>query len=365
VALDQVRRRERRPAPRSRLRYFSPGADLAKGTAPEGCGSIGESTRPRSLLRAAPAQVSVRILVTGGAGFIGSHLVARLVAEGARVRVLDDCSSGRPENLPPGIELTVADVADPEAARRAAHGVKAIFHLAAISSIAPSGEDWLRAHQVNATGTVAILDAAGRNGTNAPIPVVSAAVYGENPSQPLTETVQLQPISAYGADKLAGELHARIATTIHSIPTVGLRLFNIYGPGQNQHSRYAGVISKIIEQVRARDQIVIYGNGYQTRDFVHVRDAVNALLIALRYSKKSARRAPSFNVCTGFGISINRLARDIGVVLDRPVTVRHEAARPGDIRHSVGDPGLAAGELEFRARTLLADGLRQLADCGN
>jgi UDP-glucose 4-epimerase len=119
-----------------------------------------------------------------------------------------------------------------------------------------------------------------------------------------------------------------------------------------------------MEQVRARDQIVIYGNGYQTRDFVHVSDAVNALLIALRYSKKSAPRSPSFNVCTGFGISINRLARDIGVVLDRPVTVRHEAARPGDIRHSVGDPGLAARELEFRARTLLADGLRQLADCG-
>src|SRR5713101_1335395 len=141
-----------------------------------------------------------KVLVTGGAGFIGSHLVARLVAEGARVRVLDDCSSGRPDNLAPGIELIVADVADPEAARRAAHGVEAVFHLAAIPSVARSGEDWLRAHHVNAIGTAAILDTAARISiTDTPIPVIyasSAAVYGENPNQPLTETAQLQPISA-------------------------------------------------------------------------------------------------------------------------------------------------------------------------
>jgi UDP-glucose 4-epimerase len=312
--------------------------------------------------------LSVRILVTGGAGFIGSHLVARLVAEGADVRVLDDLSSGRADNLPFGTELIVADVANPEAARRAGHGVDAVFHLAAIPSVARSGEDGLRAHQVNAMGTVAVLDAAARiASTDTPIPIVyasSAAVYGENPNQPLTETAQLQPISAYGADKLAGELHARIATKVHSIPTVGLRLFNIYGPGQNPHSRYAGVISKIIERVRARDEIVIYGDGCQTRDFVHVEDAVSALLIALRYSKKSPPRSRTFNVCTGCGISINQLARDIGAVLDRRVMIRHDAARPGDIRHSIGDPGLAARELEFRAQTVLADGLRQLADCG-
>ena len=312
--------------------------------------------------------MNARLLVTGGAGFIGSHLVARLVAEGARVRVLDDCSSGRSDNLPSGIELIVADVADPEAARRAAHRVEAVFHLAAISSVARASEDWLRAHQVNAMGTVAILDTVGRLATtDTPIPVIyasSAAVYGENPNQPLAETVQPQPISAYGVDKLAGELHSRVTTKVHSIPTIALRFFNIYGPGQNPDSRYAGVISKIIERVRARDEIVIYGDGCQTRDFVHVRDAVSALLSALRYSKKSPPRSHTFNVCTGFGISINRLARDIGAVLDRPVVIRHDTARPGDIRHSIGDPGLTAGELEFRAQTVLADGLRQLADCG-
>jgi UDP-glucose 4-epimerase len=124
------------------------------------------------------------------------------------------------------------------------------------------------------------------------------------------------------------------------------------------------VISKIVERVRARDEIVIYGDGCQTRDFVHVRDAVSALLIALRYSKKSPPRSHTFNVCTGFGISMSRLARDICAVLDRPVVIRHDAARSGDIRQSIGDPGLAARELEFRAQTVLADGLRQLATCG-
>jgi UDP-glucose 4-epimerase len=264
--------------------------------------------------------------------------------------------------------LIVADVADPEAARRAAHGVEAVFHLAAISSVARASEDWVRAHQVNAMGTVAILDAVGRFATaDTPVPVVyasSAAVYGENPNQPLAETVQPQPISAYGVDKLAGELHGRVATKVHLIPTVALRFFNIYGPGQNPASRYAGVISKIIERVRARDEIVIYGDGCQTRDFVHVRDAVSALLIALRYSKKSPPQSHTFNVCTGFGISISRLARDICAVLDRPVVIRHDATRSGDIRQSIGDPGLAARELEFRAQTVLADGLRQLATCG-
>ena len=331
--------------------------------------SNGEPADLRSLLRAGSAQLSVRILVTGGAGFIGSHLVARLVAEGARVRVLDDCSSGRPDNLPPGIELIVADVADPEAVRRAAHSVEAVFHLAAIPSVARSGEDALRAHRVNAMGTVAILDAAARKiaTTDTPIPVVyasSAAVFGENPNQPLAETVQPRPISAYGLDKLAGELHARVFTKLHSIPTVSLRLFNIYGPGQDPHSRYSGVISKIIERVRSRDEIVIYGDGRQTRDFVHVRDVVSALLIALRYAKKSPPRSRTFNVCTGCSVSINQLARDIGAVVDRPVVIRHDVARPGDIRHSIGDPGLAARELEFRAQTVLAEGLRQLANCG-
>ena len=312
--------------------------------------------------------MSARLLVTGGVGFIGSHLVARLVAEGALVRVLDDCSSGRPGKLPPGIELIVADVADPEAARRAAHGVEAVFHLAAISSVGRASEDWVRAHQVNVMGTVALLDAVRRLATtDTPIPVIyasSAAVYGENPNQPLTETVQPQPISAYGVDKLAGELHSRVATKVHSIPTVGLRFFNIYGPGQNLDSRYAGVISKIVERVRALDEIVIYGDGRQTRDFVHVRDAVSALIIALRYSKKSPPRSHTFNVCTGFGVSINQLARDIGAVLDRPMVIRYDAARPGDIRQSIGDPSLAALELESRAQTVLTDGLRQLADCG-
>ena len=147
-------------------------------------------------------------------------------------------------------------------------------------------------------------------------------------------------------------------------PTMSLRLFNIYGQGRDPRSRYSGVISKIIQRVCARDEIVIYGDGCQTRDFVHVRDAVSALLIALRYSRKSPPRSCAFNVCTLCSISINRLPRNISAALDSPVMLRHEAARPGDTRNSIGHPGLAARELAFRAHTVLTEGLKQLADCG-
>lgn len=190
--------------------------------------------------------MSLRVLVTGGAGFIGSHLVARLVAEIARVRVLDDLSSGCPNNLPPGIELIVGNVADLERARQAAHKTDAMCHLAAISSVARAGEDGFRAHQVNAAGTVAILEIARRPSSGISVPVIyasSAAVYGDNPSQPLDETFHLQPISAYGGDKLADELHARVATEIHSVPRVSLRFFNVYGPLQDPSSPHTGVIS--------------------------------------------------------------------------------------------------------------------------
>ena len=148
----------------------------------------------------------------------------------------------------------------------------------------------------------AILEIAKRSSTGISVPVIyasSAAVYGDNPSQPLDETFQPQPISAYGVDKLAGELHARVATEVHSVSTVSLRFFNVYGPLQNPSSPHAGVISKIIERIRARGEIVIYGDGWQTRDFVHVRDAISALVIALQYLKKSPRQSCAFNVCTG------------------------------------------------------------------
>jgi len=165
-----------------RIALFSSAAALAKGTAPKSRGAAGDEGRNgsssdvRLLLRAVAALLSMHILVTGGAGFIGLHLVARLIAEGARVRVLDDLSSGRAEDLPSGTELIVADIADLEVARRAAHGVEAVFHLAAIPTVARSGEDWVRAHQVNAIGTVAILDAAARIATaETRIPVVYAS----------------------------------------------------------------------------------------------------------------------------------------------------------------------------------------------
>ncbi|MGH7152360.1 MAG: NAD-dependent epimerase/dehydratase family protein, partial [Acetobacteraceae bacterium] len=181
-------------------------------------------------------------LVTGGAGFIGSHLCDALLRRGDAVRVLDDLSTGKRENLPAGAELMIGDIADPAAVERALAGVDGCFHLAAIASVARGIDDWLGTHCTNLTGTITVFDAVRRH----PVPVIyasSAAVYGDCPAQPLTERAPTAPLSAYGADKLGCELHARVARQVHGITTVGLRFFNVYGPRQDPDSPYSGVIS--------------------------------------------------------------------------------------------------------------------------
>ncbi len=219
-------------------------------------------------------------LVTGGAGFIGSHVCDALLARGARVRVLDDLSTGRRENVPAGAELLVGDAADPAVVRDATAGISGCFHLAAIASVARGVEDWLGTHRANLTATITILDALrGRD-----VPVVyasSAAVYGDCPVRPIDEAAPLRPLSAYGADKLGCELHARVATHVHRVPTAGLRFFNVYGPRQDPRSPYSGVISIFCERVRSGRAVQIHGDGGQTRDFVFVADVVAALLAAM------------------------------------------------------------------------------------
>lgn len=299
-----------------------------------------------------------RYLVTGGAGFIGSHLVDALIARGDEAVVLDDLSTGHRSNLPAGVRLIEADVADAAAVRSAIEGLDGCFHLAAIASVQRSNEDWLGTHRANLTGSIAVFDAARRARAGKPVPVVyasSAAAYGDAPDLPLTEASPTRPLTAYGADKLGSELHARVAGVVHGVPTTGMRFFNVYGPRQDPKSPYSGVISVFADRVRNGQEIGIQGDGQQTRDFVFVADVVRHLLAAMATSTVEAR---VFNVCTGKATSIVELAQALMTASGRTVEVRHGPARAGDIRASLGNPARAVARLGLKAETPLVDGLR-------
>jgi UDP-glucose 4-epimerase len=296
-------------------------------------------------------------LVTGGCGFIGSHLADALVAAGHTVRILDDLSTGRRENAPRAAEIVVGDVADADTVRRAMAGVAGCFHLAAIASVARSNEDWAGTHRVNLTGAINVFDAAAAR-PGGPVPVVyvsSAAVYGDNPAVPLAEDARTRPLTAYGADKLGCELHARVAQAVHGVPVVGFRFFNIYGPRQDPRSPYSGVISIFADRILAGRAVEIHGDGEQTRDFVYVADAVRFLMRGMEGPFDGAR---VFNVCTGRATSVNALARIIAAAAGRRVELRPAPARTGDIRASIGDPRAAESALGITARVAIEDGLR-------
>jgi UDP-glucose 4-epimerase len=299
-------------------------------------------------------------LVTGGAGFIGSHLCDALVQRGDVVRVLDDLSTGSRDNLPSGVTLIEADIADPDAMRAAIEGVDGAFHLAAIASVARGVTDWLGTHRSNLTGTITLFDAIRRGG--APIPVVyasSAAVYGDCPTVPIAEDADRRPLSAYGADKYACELHARVASHVHGIPTTGLRFFNVYGPRQDPRSPYSGVISIFCERIARGAPVEVYGDGEQTRDFVFVADVVATLLAAML---RPAHDAPVFNVCTGAPTTVLALARTIAELDGTALDVRHAAPRAGEIRHSTGTPHRARAAFGLGEPVPLRTGLRKVLD---
>ncbi len=294
-----------------------------------------------------------RYLVTGGAGFIGSHLVESLLAEGHAARVLDDFSTGRRENLPPAAELILGDVADPATTSAAMAGMDGCFHLAAIASVARAAEDWPGTHRVNLGGTVAVLDAARARR----VPVVfasSAAVYGDCADRPLTEAAPTHPLSAYGADKLGSELHAAVATGVFGVPTVGLRFFNVFGPRQDPASPYSGVISVFAGRLRAGAPLVLHGDGEQTRDFVFVADVVAALLAAMAWRGGTAA---VFNVCSGRATSIRELAATLAAIAGLPPRLTEGSPRPGDIRHSLGSPEASRAALGLGPPIPLAEGL--------
>lgn len=305
----------------------------------------------------------MKILVTGGCGFIGSHVVDALLAKGDLPVVLDDLSTGKRSNLPDPVEVIEGSIEDPDAVARAIEGCGAVVHLAAIASVQKCNETWAASHAVNVTGTVKILEAARDAGR---IPVVyasSAAIYGDNTNTPLSEREAPAPLTAYGVDKYGSELHAGVAGRIHGVPSFGLRFFNVFGPRQDPSSPYSGVISIFASRFAQGQGVTIHGDGGQIRDFVYVGDVVAHILAALRAADTSA---PVANVCTGEPTSVLGLAEALKSMTGSPGEIVFGPARAGDIRVSIGNPDLAILRMHTRAEVSLEDGLRRLlrADYG-
>lgn len=297
------------------------------------------------------------ILVTGGAGFIGSHLVRWLVEQGHHVRVLDNLSSGRLDLLGPAlesIEFIEGDIRNFSAVQAALNRIDLVFHLAALVSVVESVEYPLRTQDINATGTLHVLEGARRAGVARVVQASSCAVYGNTEKLPVAETERPMPLSPYALTKLAAEQYGQLYTQLYELETVALRFFNVYGPRQDPASPYAAVIPRFIAKLCTGEQPLIYGDGQQSRDFIFVGDIVRAL-----WSAATAHNIAGgvFNVGSGLAWSILELARMIGDVLGVSVQPIFAPARDGEVRHSRADVSLFVEQANFRASVPLREGL--------
>jgi UDP-glucose 4-epimerase len=301
-------------------------------------------------------------LVTGGAGFIGSHLAEALVRRGDKVRVLDDLSSGREKNLAAfrgRIEFIRGDTADPPTIARAVEGVDCVFHQAALASVPASLEQPLRSHAACATSTAVVLDAARRAGVRRVVYAASSAAYGNLPGEVKRESDPLDPLSPYAAAKIAGEMYCHAFHASYGLETVALRYFNVFGPRQDPHSQYSAVIPLWISAILAGRQPVVFGDGLQSRDFSFVANVVQANLLA---ADSPAAVGQTINVADGRAITLLELLETLNRLLGTRVEPRFDPPRPGDVRHSLADISLAEQLLGYRPQVSFEDGLRLSID---
>ena len=298
-------------------------------------------------------------LVTGGAGFIGSSLARALVARGDRVRVIDNLSSGRRENLADiskDVELIEADIRDEAALRGALDGIELLFHEAAVPSVPRSLADPIGSHAANATGTLELLQAAQRAGVRRLVYAASSSAYGDTPTLPKVETMRPMPLSPYAVSKLAGEHYCQVFARAYGLETVCLRYFNVFGPRQDPKSEYAAVIPRFVTAALSGQGVTIYGDGTQSRDFCFIDNNVEANL--------AAGSAPDvsggvFNVACGAAINLNDVVRLVGEIVGHAVPITYAPGRVGDVKHSLADITAARERLGYRGGISFTEGLKR------
>jgi len=304
----------------------------------------------------------MRTLVTGGAGFIGSHLVERLVGDGEDVIVVDNFSTGKRENLQSlesEVEVVTGDVCDGELMRRLCDGVDVLFHEAAIPSVPFSIDHPRECNDTCVGGTLQVLLAARDCGVGRVVYASSCAVYGDTTDLPIKETQATEPLSPYAVGKLTGERYTMVFGEVYGFQTVALRYFNVYGPRQDPTGDYAGVIAKFVELGLAGETLTIHGDGMQTRDFIFIDDVVQANLLAARSANAPGK---VFNIARGQSVSILDITKALQGALGRTIVVEHAPARLGEVRHSLADVTLAQREFGFAAKTDVQEGLRRLVE---
>jgi UDP-glucose 4-epimerase len=302
-----------------------------------------------------------RVLVTGGAGFIGSHLVDALVADGCEVVVLDDLETGFRENVSASARLVIGSVADPDAVRDAMAGCGLVFHQAAHKAVLRSVEHPLPTDTVNTHGTLTVLQTARDLGVRRVVHASSSSVYGGSAPRPTPEDAPLRPRSPYAVSKLAAEEYCRVFAELYGIETVALRYFNVYGPRQRPDGMYAAVIPLFVDALLNGRAPLVHGDGLQSRDFTYVSDVVAANLAASR-APAAACSGRVYNVAAGSESSLLDILRALGGLLGTDAPPEFTDPRAGDVRHSRADATAAARDLGFRTAVSLDDGLRRTVD---